>query len=141
MELYAIRLKGTNKYLPSRKRGTAFSYSEPTPCTEELPRFHHSEERAKAVLTQWLKGWHHKWRSGGHNTIFGEDDWEEGIDIKTPDIPRKREDMELVKFTLVELATLECKRGARPIWTDSTTSSTQHGVIGAKVINTNAVLV
>lgn len=101
MLLYAIRLKGTNKYLPARLKRRGFSYDVPTEMRIGLPpRLHPTLRGAQNALTAWLQG---EWVQ--ETTYSGE--WGDEADVevypKEPPIPRKREDMEIVIFTLNEV--------------------------------------
>jgi len=128
IEVYAIREKGTEKYLPALKKGRmrirGFSFTQP--MEKEAPRLFHTKRSAENALTTWLQGhWEiHTSVSG----MFGED-----VDIyPAPTLVegRKREAMEIVKFTLGESAgTQTCTRthkcvvdspcnGYPRIWTD-----------------------
>lgn len=85
---YAIRVKGTNKYLPMRERQYGHSFSEPTSIEEKPPRLFFNEKQVKAALSSWLLGEHRKTRKY--------------IDI-VPKKDRKRENMEIVIFRAYEI--------------------------------------
>ncbi len=55
-ELFAIREKGTDKYLPLSKLGRGGSSLEPTPVSKAQPRLFKSERAAKSALGHWLRG-------------------------------------------------------------------------------------
>jgi hypothetical protein len=101
ISVYAIREKGTDKYLPGLKRGRVrlrgFSFTEPV--SGEAPRIFHTKQSARNALTAWLQGtWHTHTISSG---FYGED-----TDVYTEPKPvesRKRERMEIVEFNLVEV--------------------------------------
>ncbi len=99
--LYAIRRKGTDKYLPVRERQYGHSFSEPTSIEEAQPRLFFTDKSVKAALTSWLQGEHRKTRSGGYS-YSGEYDYEEFIDV-IPKKDRKRENMEIVEFNAIEV--------------------------------------
>ena len=98
MIAHAIKLKGTDKYLPImwRKR-CGFSHTEPT--NEQIPRLFPSLRSAQNALTAWLQGY---WRQEtSRSGLYGED-----VDCYT--VPyasvegRKRENMEIVKMEIKE---------------------------------------
>ena len=101
---YAIRLKGTDKYLPMRVKQYGHSFSEPISIEKVPPRFFFTEKSVKAALTSWLLGKHRKTRDGGYN-YMGDYDYEEYIDI-IPQADRKREKMEIVVFSATETKVL-----------------------------------
>lgn len=92
-EFFAIREKGTRKYLPEIY-GRGYTHTEP--CAGPQPRLFHSEHAAKIALTCWLKG---RADEGRHT------DWESGITESTgidyrPVDGRSRDRMEIVKVRL-----------------------------------------
>ena len=98
MKVYAIRERGTEKYLPGLKRGRmrtrGFSFTEP--IEGEFPRLFPTKRSAENALTAWLQGqWEMKISRSG---MWGEDE----NDYPEPTVVegRKRELMEVVKFTL-----------------------------------------
>jgi len=101
MDLWAVRKKGTNEYLPQVKRQHGFSFTEPTSIEKEPPRLHFTEKAAHASLAQWLRGYHKKTRSGGYSNYSGEYDYEEYITVE-PVAHRRLEDMEVVRFAALE---------------------------------------
>src|SRR5208282_2490511 len=92
MDLWAVRKKGTNEYLPQVKRQHGFSFTEPTSIEKEPPRLHFTEKAAHASLAQWLRG---------YNNYSGEYDYEEYITVE-PVAHRRLEDMEVVRFAALE---------------------------------------
>ena len=100
--MYAIRLKGTNKYLPMRDGLHGHSFSSPVSIDEQPPRVFFREVSAKLALGQWLRGKHFKHRSGGYSNYYGENEYEEYIDV-VPQSSRKRENMEIVIFEATEI--------------------------------------
>lgn len=103
IQLFAIRLKGTEDYLPAlpvrRKHG--YSFTVPTSATKEMPRWFTDRDSAERALTSWLQGEHNVKRS--HSTsYFGEVEADEyAVVVRKPD--RKRELMEIVAFDLAEV--------------------------------------
>jgi hypothetical protein len=97
MTAYAIKLKGTDKYLPIlwRKR-CGFSRTEPT--NEHLPRLFPSLRSAQNGLTAWLQGEFKTeiTRSG----FYGEDEDVYTVPYKVEG--RERGKMEIVKMVIRE---------------------------------------
>lgn len=98
MNVYALRKKGTDKYLPMRRKNRGYSHDEPT--DQKPPRLHFTLKSAQNTLTAWLMGcWQNETTTSGY---FGED-----VDVypvpMAPPTERKREDMEIVKFDLTEI--------------------------------------
>lgn len=104
---YAIRLKGTNKYLPMLERQYGHSFAEPVSIDEKPPRLFFTERSAKAALSSWLLG-HHKKTRCGYNSSYYDDDggYEEWIDI-IPQPNRQRDKMEIAIFYASEKGVLE----------------------------------
>lgn len=99
MFLYAIRLKGTDKYLPNgiisygRLRPRGFTYAEPT--NELFPRFFKSFRSANTSLFLWLAG---KWTYSYSNNP------EKPSGLSPKRIKgREKELMEIVKFRVIEV--------------------------------------
>jgi hypothetical protein len=96
MEVFAIRVFGTTKYLPMRKKSRGFSYDEPT--DEKPPRLFYTKRSAQNALTAWLQGvWENHTVTSGY---YGED-----VDVYPEPKKvegRQREMMEIVKFQLHE---------------------------------------
>lgn len=103
ISIYAIRHKPTGKYLPQpvgrNRRGG--SHVEPEDPDEQPPRFFTSLTTAKIVLSHWLKGKVIAERGNYYNPSDGSYDYYEDFHT-TPCPDRKREDMEIVKFNLIE---------------------------------------
>lgn len=98
MMAYAIKLKGTDKYLPILWRHrSGFSHTEPT--NEQLPRLFPTLRSAQNALTAWLQG---HWRQETNRSGF------DGEDVDVYTVPyesvegRKRENMEIVKMEIKE---------------------------------------
>lgn len=97
---YAIRVKGTLKYLPQIE-GRGNTYAEP--CAGPQPRLFHTDRAAKIALTAWLKG---------HACVVHDIDYgdfgeryhvQSGVEYK-PVAARRREDMEIVPVILTAAA-------------------------------------
>jgi hypothetical protein len=102
MKVYAIREKGTDKYLPQLKNKRGYSHYEPLPNGGKLgPRLFMSRHAATVALTVWKKG-------KVEAVIYdGEHDHN-----KTVPVPgRKGLEMEVVEFVLIESAKLEVPKG------------------------------
>ena len=97
MKAFAVRQKSTGHFIPILKRGykRGGSHSEPTP--DQPPRIFPSRLSAKSFLGNWLRGIHENYFRIDHN---GEEDC--GVSVK-PQPHRKKEDMEIVEFDLVEI--------------------------------------
>ena len=99
MFVYAIRQKSTGLFIPrlepSKRRGGSFL----EPSDEREPRFFPSKISARNTLSNWLKG--------HHVTKYMEYDGGEESYTDTVFQPhRKKEDMEIVEFELVEKGVL-----------------------------------
>jgi hypothetical protein len=91
---FAIRLKGTYKYLPAAKN--AHSFHVPTDTSIAIPRLFKTDRAAKNALTCWAKG---EWHAEFHTTSYGEDD--RYYSPKDPASgPRDKDTMEVVKVEL-----------------------------------------
>lgn len=95
-ECYAIREKYTKKYLPMRwKSSRGYSHDEPV---IEFPRLFKSERSALSALSAWIQGvWENEFYRTGE---YGEE--LVTYSVPTPVEGRKRENMEVVKFVLLE---------------------------------------
>jgi hypothetical protein len=100
MKTWAIRLKETDKYLPVSRGGN--SYVEPTSSTISYPRLHKSKRGAQNALTAWLQGHWIQKTTGGYS-YFGEPDFETETFANKKIESRKRENMEIVEFDLIEV--------------------------------------
>ena len=98
MKTWAIRVKGTKMFLPSVRSGQ--SYSEPS--DSKYPRLHKSKRGAQNALTAWLQG-HWVQKTTGGYSYFGEPDFETITFASKKIESRKRENMEIVEFELIEL--------------------------------------
>jgi hypothetical protein len=99
MKAFAIRDKNTKLYLTA-KRGS-FTFDEPKQGT---PRLHLTKRSAQNTLTTWLLGyvdWHTTPTS--YDPFNGDYDGGEVIRQYTKKEHRKRENMEIVEFDLVEV--------------------------------------
>jgi hypothetical protein len=85
MKVWAIRVKGTQKYLPYGH--TSHTFSEP--MEGESIRFHPTKRGAANTLSTWLQGYHNFSFREGERYIKREN--------------RKREDMEIVEYDLTEV--------------------------------------
>lgn len=105
---YAIRVKGTDKYLPrpQRRDGRGGSHLEPIDFSDPSSwpkgydqhmqiRSYRSLRAARYFLTSWLQGGVGCRRGGGG---YDDDYYEENYLIKKPH--RRAEDMEIVEITI-----------------------------------------
>lgn len=87
--VFAIREKGTNRYMPETHGG--YSFDNPVECGSGLlPRMFPSSKSAHCSLTQWLRGKH-------------DAGWDDGcmcFEGVTPVPGRKRENMEVVELEI-----------------------------------------
>ncbi len=96
---YAVRVKGTHKYLPrpQRRDGRGGSHLEPVDFSDRstwpkryskdmMIRTYTTEKAAKNMLTSWLSGKYY---------------YDEGLPYNKPTPERRIEDMEIVQITLV----------------------------------------
>jgi hypothetical protein len=103
---YAVRVKGTNKYLPrpQRRDGRGGSHLEPVDFSNRHSwpkgyekdmqiRSYTNERNAKILLNTWLQGKFVAHRSGSY------DDYDEEIEVKHQP-HRVAEDMEVVAITI-----------------------------------------
>lgn len=93
---FAIREKGTRKYLPE-VYGRGYTHAEP--CAGPQPRLFSTEHAAKIALTCWLKG-----RADTRTST----DWETGRTEDTgvdylPVAGRSRDKMEIVELSLLQI--------------------------------------
>ena len=96
MIFYAIRHKPTGLYLPRREARGA-THREPTAALQQA-RFWHRERDAKGFLTVWLQG---------KASMREYQDWQGDYDVEysvDPVPTRKREEMEIVRLELTEVA-------------------------------------
>ena len=102
---YAVRVKGTHRYLPrpQRRDGRGGSHLEPVDFADRSswpPRYakdmmirsYTTKKAAKNLLTSWLQGK----RTGG--TCYG--DWDNGDVVVKHQPHRRAEDMEIVKIEI-----------------------------------------
>ena len=105
---YAIRIKGTQRYLPrpQRRDGRGGSHLEPIDFADPSSwpkgyekdmqiRSYSDERAAKCMLSSWLKGGVGCHRGGG---VYDDDYYEDQYIIPKPH--RRREDMEIVKIQI-----------------------------------------
>jgi hypothetical protein len=106
MRVYAIRRKGTNDYLPSRRDGkfrrrAGYSADEPILGGGEYgPRLFFKKVSAERALTAWLQGiWKATKEFHGDFGGFG-NDFDIVVETEAPPAPRVRAEMEIVSFAL-----------------------------------------
>lgn len=101
MIVYAIRHKPSGNFLPQTNskhhhRKSGFTYDEPVPATERLPRLFLKPGPAKCALTYWLSG---EWREEWYRSYLDGEDEPELVCKKVPG--RKAEDMEVTAVVLM----------------------------------------
>lgn len=96
---YAIREKGTQRYLPERW-GTGYTQAEPSAGPQ--PRLLQTERAAHLALTAWAKGRAHRVfvTRGGGGILDIPDEYPAGVDYD-PVEGRSRDKMEIVPVKLV----------------------------------------
>jgi hypothetical protein len=98
--MFAIRHSPTGLYLP-RIQSRGSTHREPTVQLKDA-RLFHRERDAKGFLTTWLQGKQtQKEGPSSYESFTNDDVWIEVEPVPT----RKREDMEIVAFTLTEETT------------------------------------
>lgn len=105
--VFAIRHIPTQEFMPCRmnKGHTGWSYWSPgnqdDPPYDRNPRLFFSRQSATNALTMWLQGVWKRDRFVSYS-YFGEAESSDDLTVNTPPIPRKREEMEIVEFKLME---------------------------------------
>lgn len=106
-ELYAIYHKPTGKYMPARmfrNSRNGWTWWEPTNIyglggfDPEVPRLFSKKSSAVQAMGYWLNG-NHKIVTPGHYGVS-----EFGIEVVTPEIPRKPADIEIHVISLTKTA-------------------------------------
>ena len=97
MRVFAVRHKPSGLFIPRLERGHRRGSSHLEPSNEREPRFFHNEFAARAFISNWLQG---VFKNSSHTTYEGEEEPYLEI-VKQPH--RKKEEMEIVAFELVEL--------------------------------------
>lgn len=92
MNIYAVRQKSTGLFIPRLPTGKRRGGSSLEPSNEREPRFFHNKIAARAFISNWCQG-----IMKNHLDYEGEPDL---IIIKQPH--RNKDDMEIVKFELIE---------------------------------------
>lgn len=96
MKAFAIRMKGTNLYLPRVVKGNSFAELE-ADGGRLGPRVVTTRHAAQSILSQWLRGHFYVTVSG--------DEWDQETELTVePQADRVKADMEIVEFELVEVA-------------------------------------
>ncbi len=103
---YAVRVRGTQKYLPrsQRRDGRGGSHLEPVDFSDRSTwperyardmqiRSYTTERAAKNILASWIQGKYHTTRHGSFED-YDEDTWIEPVPS------RKREDLEVVQIII-----------------------------------------
>lgn len=94
-ELWAIRHKPSGKLLRMNLYG--YGHTKLNVEIEDgrahqnhttVPRLYHARIDAERSLTQWLRGCH-------------SNDWEDGLSVYTPTVPRIKEDMEVIRIHFI----------------------------------------
>ncbi|MNH19236.1 hypothetical protein D3C81_441910 [compost metagenome] len=108
IQAFAVRHKPTGKFMPTPtgKGGRGASYWDPLEeSVNDLPRLFPSKKSAGAALTQWLRGHHEpkfEWEQDATFSSRCRYQVQAGTEI-VPVVTRKREEMEVVRFRLVEM--------------------------------------
>jgi hypothetical protein len=96
MKAYAVRQKSTGYFIPILKRGFKRGGSHSEPTNDSPPRIFPSALSARSFLGNWLQGIFENDYSLDYN---GNEDFSLRV---TPQPHRKKNDMEIVEFDLVE---------------------------------------
>lgn len=106
MKVWAIRQKGTDKYLQLHRSSNTFY----TTSNKPRIRFHPTKRGAVNTLTAWLQG-KITWRRAPstYDAFNGEYDGGEVIMEYDKKADRKREEMEIVEFDITEVSTSQLK--------------------------------
>jgi len=97
---WAIRVKGTNLYLPEIKYHRGYTHYDPEPDGGALgPRLLRSRRAAINALAAYCQGiWFRDWNHG--NPIEGNDSYD--FPNVKPDTQRSKADFEIVEFEVIE---------------------------------------
>ena len=112
MIVYAIRHKPTQQFMPTRLNRSPGGWSHWSPGYvhpeygedkphDPNPRLFFTPIAARNALAMWLQGTWKRDRGTAWN-LEGPEDWDHVL-VNPPPAPRRREDMEIVRFTLEEL--------------------------------------
>ena len=98
MKAYAVRHKPSGLFIPRLEIGNLKGGSRLEPSNDREPRLFFNKQSARCFLSTWLRGIF---------KLYDSVDWETGqsesrITI-VPQLHRKKEDMEIVEFNLVEV--------------------------------------
>lgn len=106
MIVYAIRHKPTREWMPCRMNKSGQGQSHWTPGSTDdkphdaNPRLFYKLQSARNALTMWLQGtWTREQGTSWYHD--GPEDFD-NLTANAPAVPRVREDMEIVPFTLFE---------------------------------------
>ena len=123
MRVFAIRRKGTEDYLPSRREGkyrrrAGFSADEPMPGGGEYgPRLFFKEGSAERALTAWLQGVWTATKEFDSGVGSFSPEFSIVVEVEPPLSPRRRDEMEIVPFQLKEIKPSpickQCKRNTQ----------------------------
>ena len=97
MKAYAVRHKPSGLFIPRLETGKRRGGSHLEPSNKREPRLFFNRISARAFLSNWLQG---TFENHSYQTYEG--DWDSGLRV-TPQPHRRKEDMEIVEFKLVEV--------------------------------------
>ena len=120
---WALRHITTGRFMPYRE-ARGHSHWEPTESADgELPRLFFSERSAINARTAWAHGPWEARRGRTADTVNGwGEDYEDIVPI-APQVPRSRDDLEIVKVHVVAAGVLQ-------LLTDTAKAATQMGYFG-----------
>ena len=95
MKAYAVRHKPSGLFIPRLKTGSRRGGSHLEPSSDREPRLFFNKISARSFLSNWLQG---KFKN---STFYTEDGFEPYLEI-IPQPHRKKGEMEIVEFNLVE---------------------------------------
>ncbi len=96
LKAYAVRHKPSGLFIPRLETGKRRGGSHFEPSNEREPRLFFNRISARAFLSNWLQG-----KAELHNCTGYDGEYETYIKV-IPQPHRKKEDMEIVEFDLVE---------------------------------------
>lgn len=112
--VFALRHKPTGNWLPATRYGKGASFDEPLPLAKcpRGPRLFFNYQSARNALIAWLQGQYSKVSPDFNlGQIFSDDNVRYAY---TPIQSRKREEMEIVEFSLQETRSLQLKQKKEP---------------------------
>ncbi len=98
MKAYAVRHKPSGMFIPRLETGKRRGGSFLEPTNEREPRLFFNKLSARAFLSNWLQGTFQNYSTMNY------EGYEDGGLKVTPQPHRKKDEMEIVEFDLIEVA-------------------------------------